>query len=59
MKKEFDCDKCVLGKSCDYQIYANEALYKMEARENNIYNPGIFSYSMKCLNYHTQEDIGY
>lgn len=59
MTKEFNCDKCVLSKTCEYQTDANEALYKMETREDNIYNPGIFGYSMMCYNYHIEEDFGY
>ena len=57
MKKEFDCNDCVLANSCDDKLYVDECLSKMETREDNIYNPGNFGYSMKCYNYHTKDNL--
>ena len=57
MKQEFDCDKCLLTDSCDNRCFVEECLNKMETREDNIYNPGCFEYSMKCYNYHTKDNL--
>lgn len=59
MKKEFDCNKCVITDTCHEKMFVEECLSKMETREDNIYNPGTFGYSMKCFNYHAEEDMGY
>lgn len=56
MKKDFDCNKCALTDICYEKMFVEECLSKMETREDNIYNPGPFGYSMQCYHYFTKEE---
>ena len=57
MKQEFNCSKCESRFHCNDRDYVEEALSKMETREDNTYNPGSFIYLMRCSNYKYDENI--
>ena len=57
MKQEFNCSKCESRFHCNDRDYVEEALSKMETREDNIYNPGSFIFLMRCSNYKCDENI--